>query len=77
MSELPHTMRRAGWRTGTFGECLSEFLGTLVLIAFGCGVVASAVAALNQSGRGSVAILRITLPLRSNVRSPWIRIRLA
>ena len=55
MSELPHTMRRAGWRTGTFGECLAEFLGTLVLIAFGCGVVATAVAALNQSGRGSVA----------------------
>jgi glycerol uptake facilitator protein len=30
----------------------SEFLGTFVLIAFGDGVVAMAVAALNQSGRG-------------------------
>jgi glycerol uptake facilitator protein len=32
---------------------MAEFLGTLVLIAFGTGVVASAVAALNQSGRGT------------------------
>jgi glycerol uptake facilitator protein len=32
---------------------LAEFLGTLVLIAFGDGVVAMAVAALNQSGRGT------------------------
>jgi glycerol uptake facilitator protein len=55
MSELPHSARRAGWRSGTVGECLAEFLGTFVLIAFGCGVVATAVAALNQSGRGSVA----------------------
>jgi glycerol uptake facilitator protein len=43
----------ARWRTTTWGELLSEFLGTLVLIAFGDGVVAMAVAALNQSGRGT------------------------
>ncbi|MFJ8196554.1 MIP/aquaporin family protein [Streptomyces sp. NPDC096152] len=38
-------------RGGIWGECLAEFLGTLVLIAFGCGVVATAVAALPGSGR--------------------------
>jgi glycerol uptake facilitator protein len=32
---------------------VSEFFGTFVLIAFGDGVVAMAVAALNQSGRGT------------------------
>jgi len=39
-------------RSGVFGETMAEFLGTMVLIAFGDGVVAMAVAALNQSGRG-------------------------
>jgi len=43
----------ARWRQTVWGELLSEFLGTLVLIAFGDGVVAMAVAALNQSGRGT------------------------
>src|SRR5947207_1874613 len=43
---------RAGWRSTTWGEALAEFIGTFVLIAFGDGVVAMAVAALNQSGRG-------------------------
>lgn len=44
-----------GWRQGTLGELASEFLGTLVLIAFGTGSVAMSVAALNQSGRGETA----------------------
>jgi glycerol uptake facilitator protein len=44
---------RGGWRATVWGELLSEFLGTFVLIAFGDGVVAMAVAALNQSGRGT------------------------
>jgi glycerol uptake facilitator protein len=38
-------------RKGIVGEMMAEFLGTFVLIAFGDGVVAMAVAALNQSGR--------------------------
>jgi glycerol uptake facilitator protein len=45
--------RRAGWRVGLAGELVAEFLGTFVLICFGDGVVAMAVAALNQSGRGT------------------------
>jgi glycerol uptake facilitator protein len=43
---------RGGWRATTAGELVSECLGTFVLICFGDGVVAMAVAALNQSGRG-------------------------
>jgi glycerol uptake facilitator protein len=43
----------AAWRKTTWGEALSEFLGCFVLIAFGDGVVAMAVAALNQSGRAA------------------------
>ena len=45
---------RARWRATTVGEYGSEFLGTFVLIMFGDGVVAMAVAALNQSGRGKL-----------------------
>src|SRR3982074_433617 len=41
------------FRTGILGDLGAEFLGTFVLIAFGDGVVAMAVAALNQSGRGT------------------------
>jgi glycerol uptake facilitator len=44
---------KTGWRATAWGEYLSEFLGTMVLILFGDGVVAMAVAALNQSGRGT------------------------
>jgi len=45
--------RRVGWRVGLAGELVAEFVGTFVLICFGDGVVAMAVAALNQSGRGT------------------------
>jgi glycerol uptake facilitator protein len=41
----------AAWRKTQFGEYLSEFFGTFVLIAFGVGCVAVAVAGLTQSGR--------------------------
>ena len=43
--------RTVGRITGLYGEMLSEFLGTLVLIAFGDGAVAMTVAALPGSGR--------------------------
>ena len=45
--------RRVSWRTTTAGELVAEGLGTFILICFGDGVVAMAVAALNQSGRGT------------------------
>src|ERR1700752_1957766 len=43
--------RTVGRITGLWGELLSEFFGTFVLIAFGDGVVAVAVAGLPGSGR--------------------------
>jgi glycerol uptake facilitator protein len=43
----------SNWRTTILGEALSEYLGTFIMLAFGDGVVAMAVAALNQSGRGT------------------------
>jgi glycerol uptake facilitator len=45
--------RRWRWQQTTWGELVAEFVGTFVLICFGDGVVAMAVAALNQSGRGT------------------------
>ncbi len=48
---------RRDWRATIWGEVLAEFIGTAVLIAFGDGVVAMAVAALNQSGRGSAIFM--------------------
>ena len=44
---------RLHWRQSTAGELFAEFFGTFLLICFGDGVVAMAVAALNQSGRGT------------------------
>lgn len=46
--------RKVGWRATPLGEYVAEFLGIFVLILFGTGVVAMAVAALNQSGRGTL-----------------------
>ncbi len=46
--------RRKTWRATIWGEMAAEFLGTFVMIAFGSGVVAMTVAALNQSGRGEL-----------------------
>ena len=46
---------KKGWGDNIWGESLAEFLGTFVLIAFGDGVVAMAVAALDSSGRAATA----------------------
>ncbi|MFD4538504.1 MIP/aquaporin family protein [Streptomyces bauhiniae] len=46
----PSRLRHRG---GLAGELMAEFIGTFVLISFGCGVVAMAVAALPGSGRAA------------------------
>ncbi len=46
-------LARKGWGNNIWGELTAEFLGTALLIAFGDGVVAMAVAALNSSGRAA------------------------
>jgi len=45
--------RTVGRITGIWGECLAEFFGTFILIVFGDGVVAMAVAGLPGSGRAA------------------------
>ncbi len=42
---------KTGWRATVWGELLSEYLGTMVLLAFGAGSVAVAVVGLTMSGR--------------------------
>jgi len=49
--------RRFRWQRTVWGEHVAEFLGTFVLIAFGDGVVATSVAALQRSGRGTEAFV--------------------
>src|SRR3954468_21410313 len=51
--DMSAPVARARWRQTTAGELAAETLGTFILICFGDGVVAMAVAALNQSGRGT------------------------
>lgn len=51
---VDNSSRRWRWQQSTLGELVSEFLGTFIIIAFGDGVVAMVVAALNQSGRGKI-----------------------
>jgi glycerol uptake facilitator protein len=47
--------RRWRWAQSTVGELVAEFLGTMVILAFGDGVVAMVVAALPGSGRSTTS----------------------
>ncbi len=47
-------MESGRWQRTVVGDLVAEAFGTFLLIAFGCGSVAMSVAALNQSGRGTV-----------------------
>ena len=42
---------KTGWRGTVWGELVAEFLGTFVLVVFGLGSVAMAIAGLPMSGR--------------------------
>ncbi len=55
-SEVASSRRRHGWQQSTRGELVAEFLGTLIIIAFGCGSVAMAAIALPGSGRGDAGL---------------------
>ena len=48
-------MKRWRWAQTTAGELVAEFLGTMIILAFGDGVVAMVVAALPGSGRSPTA----------------------
>jgi len=47
--------KRWRWAQTTAGELVAEFLGTMIILAFGDGVVAMVVAALPGSGRSSTS----------------------
>ena len=60
MSDITPLMARGEGRMvgrigGLWGELMAEFLGTLIILAFGDGCVAMAVAALPGSGRAAAA----------------------
>ncbi len=48
--------RRRGWHESTAGDLVAEFLGTMIILAFGCGSVAMAAIALPGSGRGDAGL---------------------
>jgi len=51
MATTTQRVGKQGWRATPWGEVFSEYLGTLVLLAFGTGSVAVAVVGLTMSGR--------------------------
>ena len=48
-------LKRWRWAQTTAGELVAEFLGTMIILAFGDGVVAMVVAALPGSGRSTTS----------------------